>query len=144
MTLFTIGFSGKSAESFFSSLGDAGVRRLLDIRLNPAGQLSGFAKARDLPFFLHALCRIEYHYVPTLAPPRFLLDSYRSKLIDWSEYERVYLATLKERAAASSVNADLLEAGCLLCSEESSRRCHRRLAAEFLANHFPALRVQHL
>jgi uncharacterized protein (DUF488 family) len=44
MKLFTIGFTQKSAETFFTKLRKAGVRRLIDIRLNNQSQLAGFAK----------------------------------------------------------------------------------------------------
>ena len=44
LKLFTIGFTKKSAERFFTLLKDAGVKRVLDIRLNNVSQLSGFAK----------------------------------------------------------------------------------------------------
>ena len=53
-TICTIGFAGKTAEEFFSLLTEAGVTRLIDIRENRAGQLSGFAKYPDLEFFLKA------------------------------------------------------------------------------------------
>lgn len=32
MTLFTIGFAGKSAEQFFGILAQAGIRRVIDVR----------------------------------------------------------------------------------------------------------------
>jgi hypothetical protein len=46
--LFTIGFTQKSAEEIFSKLVDAGVRRILDVRLPNSSQLSGFEKGRGL------------------------------------------------------------------------------------------------
>jgi uncharacterized protein (DUF488 family) len=48
MRLYTIGFTQKSAETFFDLLRQHGVQRLVDIRLNPNGQLSGFAKQNPL------------------------------------------------------------------------------------------------
>lgn len=144
MTVYTIGFSGKSAEHFFTLLREAGVRRILDTRLNPAGQLSGFAKARDLPYFLNVLCGIEYHYLPVLAPPVDLLAGYRNKEIDWPGYALIYQRTLEDRAAENYVPPELLHGGCLLCSEDRPDRCHRRLAAEYLKTHHPALAIRHL
>lgn len=144
MTLYTIGFSGKSAERFFTRLREAGVRRVLDTRLNPAGQLSGFAKARDLPYFLSALCGIEYHPLPALAPPTDLLEGYRTKKIDWSGYALIYLRTLKDRAVENHIPRERLDDGCLLCSEDLPAHCHRRLAAEYLMAHHPGLDVKHL
>ena len=45
---FTIGFTKKSARSFFTKLHNAGVIRIVDVRLNNSSQLAGFAKARRL------------------------------------------------------------------------------------------------
>ena len=46
--LYTIGFTQKTAEGFFALLKTNGVKVLVDIRLKPDSQLSGFAKGRDL------------------------------------------------------------------------------------------------
>ena len=48
MKVFTIGFTKKSAEAFFTSLRKAGVKRLVDVRLNNVSQLAGFTKRDDL------------------------------------------------------------------------------------------------
>src|SRR5260370_434918 len=74
--LCTIGFTGKTAEEFFTLLSDAGVRQGIDIRQNRTGQLSGFAKHPDLSFFLKTIPGIEYLHEPLLAPPPELLNSY--------------------------------------------------------------------
>ena len=63
MKLFTIGFTKKSAEEFFTHLQKAGVRRIVDIRLNTTSQIAGFAKARDLKYFLNT-----QHSKLTVAP----------------------------------------------------------------------------
>ena len=67
MKLFTIGFTKKSAEKFFSMLIDAGVRRMIDIRLNNTSQLAGFAKKDDLIYFLKKIGDIDYIHWPELA-----------------------------------------------------------------------------
>lgn len=80
MKLYTIGFTQKHAETFFALLRQNGVRRLVDIRLNPGGQLSGFAKQEDLPYFLaHLADGCGYLHLPELAPTKELLTEYRSK-----------------------------------------------------------------
>src|SRR5712691_12718499 len=50
-TLCTIGFAGKTAEEFFRLLQEAGVTKVIDVRENRGGQLSGFAKFPDVAFF---------------------------------------------------------------------------------------------
>ena len=51
ITLYTIGFTKKSAEQFFDLLRDNGVKQLVDVRINNTSQLAGFAKGKDLEFF---------------------------------------------------------------------------------------------
>lgn len=77
MQLFTIGFTRKSAENFFKKLCNAGVKRVIDIRLNIVSQLAGFAKKDDLSYFLKTICAIEYTHVPDLAPTQDILDEYK-------------------------------------------------------------------
>lgn len=60
MDIYTIGFTQTTAEHFFDRLKTADVGRLLDVRLNNSSQLAGFAKARDLPFFLRELMGATY------------------------------------------------------------------------------------
>jgi len=143
MTLFTIGFTRKSAEEFFTRLRQAGVKRLLDTRRNPDSQLAGFAKRRDLPYFLEALAGIDYAYLADLAPTREMLTAYRGDG-DWTAYERRYLALLRRRAVETRLDPTLLDHACLLCSEATPEHCHRRLAAEYLARHHAGLTVVHL
>jgi uncharacterized protein (DUF488 family) len=68
MEIYTIGFTQTTAERFFTRLGGVGVRRLLDVRLNNTSQLAGFAKAKDLPYFLQELVGATYEHEPLLAP----------------------------------------------------------------------------
>ena len=59
MKIFTIGFTKKSAETFFTRLQQAGVARLVDVRLNNVSQLAGFAKRDDLRYFAKTICGID-------------------------------------------------------------------------------------
>ena len=68
MKIFTIGFTKKSAENFFSLIKKSNVSTLLDVRLNNVSQLAGYAKRDDLRFFLKEICGTEYIHVPELAP----------------------------------------------------------------------------
>ena len=68
--LYTIGFTKKAAETFFTLLGDNGVRKILDIRISPQSQLSGYAEASDLKFFAGRLglgCEHNVDFAPTKA-----------------------------------------------------------------------------
>ena len=135
MTLFTIGFTKKSAESFFESLISNGVQLLVDVRRNTHSQLAGFAKGDDLPYFLRRLGGIAYASFPDLAPTKELLSGYRKKEVSWEEYETVYRELVKSRDACRQflLRFANYETVCLLCSEATPERCHRRLAAELIA-----------
>lgn len=129
---YTIGFSGKSAERFFDLLRQHNVRLVLDVRLWNRSQLAGFTKARDLQFFLRAILDADYLHLPILAPTKELLDRYKKKQISWADYESVYLQILAERNVEAALDSDLFTDACLLCSEATAQKCHRRLAAEYL------------
>ncbi len=79
MKLFTIGFTRKSAEVFFTRLQEAGVRRIVDVRLNNVSQLAGFSKKDDLRYFANAICNIDYIHLLDLAPTAAILDPYKRK-----------------------------------------------------------------
>lgn len=146
MRLYTIGFAGKRAERFFDLLRDHGVRRLIDIRLKPGGQLAGFAKGDDLPYFLQRLADgCDYLRLPALAPAPHMLKDYRADG-DWERYAARFEQLMDERGVPEALGRSLFEAQpcCLLCSEPTPEHCHRRLAAERLARAWPAVEIIHL
>jgi len=144
ITLFTIGFTGKSAQEFFEILRGAGVRRLVDTRLNNVSQLAGFTKKRDLEYFLRAVADIDYAHELQLAPTKDILDSYKKKKIDWDQYERGFLQLMESRQPDKQFGPDELDRACLLCSEPTAEHCHRRLVAEYLKSHWDGVEIQHL
>jgi uncharacterized protein (DUF488 family) len=144
MNIFTIGFTKKSAEQFFTSLTNAGVQRLLDVRLNNVSQLAGFTKKEDLRYFAKAICGIDYHHLRDLAPTKEMLDAYKKEKGPWPAYEKKFLALMRTRQIAKTVKKSLLDGSCLLCSEETPDQCHRRLVAEYLQSHWPNVEIHHL
>ena len=133
LTIYTIGFTKKSAEDFFSALRNSGAKHLLDIRLNNKSQLTGFTKRDDLCYFLKRLINMEYHEIPELAPEESMLKEYR-KTKDWDKYARSYMELIRSRQSEKRISPELFEKGIvLLCSEPKADHCHRRLAAEYLA-----------
>jgi len=133
---FTIGFTKKSAEEFFTKLHDAGVQRIVDVRLNNSSQLAGFAKQRDLKFFLKSLHDIDYVHLPDLAPTKDILDTYKKHKGEWSVYEREFMELMAKRSIEKSTSKEAIENGCLLCSEHDVEHCHRRLVLEYLKDHW--------
>jgi uncharacterized protein (DUF488 family) len=134
IAIFTIGFTKKKAEYFFEKLKKAGVKRIVDVRLNNSSQLAGFAKKDDLIYFLKEIGGMEYVHIPELAPTKDILDAYKKQKGDWSAYERKFIELMKNRHIEDKIPKEVLNEGCLLCSEDTPQHCHRRLVAEYLKN----------
>ena len=146
MNLYTIGFTQKSAQEFFELLSSHKVQRLVDIRINPHGQLSGFAKQEDLPYFLNKLGNnCQYIHMPELAPTKEILKDYRNDG-DWPRYVTLFQELMDERNIPESLDRADFETVtcCLLCSEATPQQCHRRLVAERLASHWRNVKIIHL
>jgi uncharacterized protein (DUF488 family) len=146
--LCTIGFAGKTAQEFFALLEGAKVRKVIDIRQNRGGQLSGFAKYPDIAFLLDRVAGIAYQHQPALAPTPEILKAYR-KSRDWAIYESAFLSLMKERGVPEQIApADFAGATAMLCSEAGPEKCHRRLVADLLAEQWcgkdHSVEVRHL
>ncbi len=143
MNLFTIGFSKKSAEDFFTILKINNITRLIDVRLNNKSQLAGFTNAKHLPYLLR-IHNIDYLYRPDLAPTKELLKGYRDKLVSWDEYRKRYKELLLKRKIIEEIDFRIFENSVLLCSEPTAEKCHRRLLAEYLAKGNIEIIIKHL
>lgn len=137
LKLFTVGFTKKTAEHFFEMLAENGVKRIIDVRLKNTSGLSGFSKKNDLKYFLKKIGNIDYTHLTELAPTAEILDAYKKKEITWTEYERKYNELIYTRNIENSVSDEILEGGCLLCSEHDHFHCHRRLITEYLGEKYP-------
>ena len=142
--LYTIGFAKKSAEDFFSILKLNHIETLIDVRLNNVSQLAGFTKKKDLQYFLKELCGIAYSHKSELAPTKEILDAYKKKEISWSDYEIKYKDLLFARHVSTKVDPCELNMSCLLCSEPTADKCHRRLLAEYLQGYLENIVICHL
>lgn len=117
---------------------------MVDVRLNNGSQLAGFAKKDDLGFFLRQICGMEYIHLPSLAPTKELLGAYRKGQIDWLTYEGRFTALMRERKIEKTMSRDVLDNGCLLCSEDQPHQCHRRLVVEYLDREWGGVDAFHL
>ena len=142
--LYTIGFTGKPAEKFFNLLTNSGVKKVVDTRINNVSQLAGFAKGSDLKFFVKEIGNMDYEHKIDFAPTKELLVRYREKQITWPEYETEYLNLLDMRKVSQKTNIEQLHENCLLCSEHTPEKCHRRLLAEYLKHVRGDIQIIHL
>ena len=145
MKVYSIGFTGKSAEKFFELIkSQSAIKTLVDVRLNNISQLAGFTKKNDLKYFLKELCNVEYAHVPDLAPTKEMLDPYKKGNISWEVYEDKFLNLMAQRNI-ERIDTSLIQDSCLLCSEHKPHHCHRRLVIEYLNNHWDTdFEVKHL
>jgi len=143
--IYTIGFTKRTAAGFFGALKAAGIKQLIDVRLNNRSQLAGFTKRDDLAYFLREVCAADYCHEPLLAPTQEMLDAYKKSKGSWEEYERRFLALMAAREVEKRIDRDLFAVlAVLLCSEATPEHCHRRLVAEYLRDHWGAVEIIHL
>lgn len=121
------------------------MKNILDIRLNNRSQLAGFAKKKDLEYFLQTICGASYRHLPLLAPTQEILDDLKKRKGAWLQYEDAFLALMRERGVIDNVDKEVFEEpSCLLCSELTAEHCHRRLVIEALHHRWPDLEITHL
>lgn len=142
---FTIGFTQSDASNFFERLLEAGVKKIIDVRLNNSSQLAGFAKVSDLPYLLQKIGKIEYTHEPLLAPTKDILDQYKKQKGSWQTYESQFKELMARRQIEKKYAPADFSGGCLLCSEAKPHHCHRRLVCEYLNEKWNgSLVVKHL
>jgi len=96
LVVYTIGFAKKNLRQFIAKLKEAGIKKVIDVRLNNTSQLAGYAKKDDLEYIL-SLVDIGYEHHPELAPTEELLKKFKKKQIRWQDYEKEYNNILLQR-----------------------------------------------
>lgn len=142
--IYTIGFTKKSAEKFFTALKSHGVKTIYDVRLNNESQLAGFTKMKDLKYFLKVICQIDYIHCVELAPTQDILNDFKKQLIDWNSYEKLFVELIDRRKVSDKLNPADLDGACLLCSEEKPSECHRTLVANYLKKKWNNVDIIHI
>jgi len=141
--LFNIGFTQKDAKMFFGILKANQIDCLVDVRLNPNGQLSRFAFEKDLPFFLEQLVDgCKYVHRADLAPTKELLKEVRDKNCamskDYKLFEKAFMLQLERSSRIGNFVEQFkgYRNVVLLCSEPTTDKCHRRLVSDMLLKKF--------
>ena len=130
--IYTVGVSGLSAEDFFERLKKAGVKKVIDTRLWAGSQLAGFAKKKDLPYFLKEIVGIDYEYRKELAPSDDILKPFKNNQLSWADYEIQYIDLIDHRNIANILRPDEVHEACFLCACKTEHNCHRSLLVEYL------------
>jgi len=131
--LYTIGYEGKSIDTFLQHLIRAKIKNLIDVRNNPVSRKYGFSKKS-----LSGLCsklNIEYIHMPDLGVPSKLrqrLETFEDYQNLLNRYEKEIIPKLKEeRKQAEEYTLD--KPSALVCFEADVRCCHRSRLAKALA-----------
>ena len=143
LTLFTIGYQGRTVAELIGALRDAGAERLVDVRAFPSSRMKGFSKTPLAAALADA--GIAYEHARALGNPRPMRDRYRSGDVTGGAAE--YRAHI-EREASAELDALAATLGttatCVLCLERDHAACHRDVVAAALAARVPRLEVVHL
>jgi len=142
--IFTIGYAGRNAHQFFSTLKQTGIKKVIDVRLYNTSQLAGFAKKQDIEYFLRVIVGADYIHLSIMAPTKQLLNNYKKGLISWQQYETQFKEIIAHRQIEKRIMPQDADMVCFLCSEAKADNCHRRLVAEYLAEHWQNASIHHL
>lgn len=127
MTVYTIGYGGRTVDQFLSLLTEHGIRTVVDVRLRPDRAHSGewvYAKSPDRGIVVRLnQVGIGYCSLPELGN---LFFEFTDSL---ARYERLF-----EHAGDLLIKRllDVDPPFALLCAENRAADCHRTTIAEFL------------
>jgi uncharacterized protein (DUF488 family) len=131
LSVWTIGYQGRTIGDFLAVLTGAGVELLVDIRSKPVSRKPGFSRTTlERHLAGHG---IEYLHLGALGMPLDLLAQSRS-LRDKTPLLVAYRERIGTQQAAIDELYGLLgrQRTCLLCFEADLRQCHRLIMAERL------------
>lgn len=143
--LSTIGYEGRSLESYLNELLRAGVSLLCDVRRNPISRKYGFSKGA-----LTKGCEgvgIAYEHLPDLgiaSEQRRSLETQEDYDILFEEYERVSLPAQGEALAKILGWIGSGQHVALTCYERSPEQCHRHCVAEAIQSELGKGRITNL
>lgn len=131
--LLTIGYEGRSLESYLNELLRSGVTILCDVRRNPLSRKYGFSKGT-----LSKACAgvgIRYEHLPELG----IASEARQGLATQADYDELFAeyerTALPRQGVALGIIAGWIAAGdrvALTCYERLPEQCHRHCVAEAL------------
>ena len=129
----TIGYEGRTLESYLNELLRSGVTLLCDARRNPISRKYGFSKST-----LSKGCEgvgIRYEHLPELgiaSEQRQSLETQADYDALFAEYERTNLPQRTAALAKIAAWVGAGERGALTCYERLPQQCHRHCVAEAL------------
>ena len=144
MEVYTAGFAKWLAEDFFNILKKYKIDKLIDIRLRPNSQLSGFTRQVNFSYFLKELSNVNYEHRTELAPTKELLHKRRNENLTWEEFESQYINQLTSEILENYLVEISEEKIIFLCSEAEPNFCHRQILTNELLKIDSSLNIIHL
>ena len=128
MTIYTIGYEGRTVESFIAGLKAERITHLIDVREMPLSRKRGFSKTALAQVLEGA--GIRYSHVKALGCPKPIRDRFRHDH-DWARYTRDFMRYLQAQAEVIAALRVAVrgERSCLMCFEADFDRCHRTFVA---------------
>lgn len=135
--LFTIGYEGRSLESFMNILVQNDVHLLCDVRKNPLSRKFGFTKDRLEQ--TTKVMGIKYLHIPSLgieSAKRKSLDTQADYLTLFDEYKK---ALPYHKSQLESLYKQLCSHVriALMCFEKEPEMCHRHVIRDYLCSEYP-------
>jgi len=130
--VFTIGYEGRTTDSFITSLRAKGIKQVIDVRETPFSRKKGFSK-NTLTETL-APEGIDYVHMPKLGSPKVIRDRYRSggSLEQFFQEYSDYVEGQQEELM-KLLQLILSKRSVLMCFEKSHTVCHRSILAKKLS-----------
>jgi len=133
--LFTIGYEGTNLDCVLTTLRDAGVSHLVDIRAVPQSRKPGFSK-RLLAASVEA-AGMHYTHLRGLGTPKAGRDAVRHGEV--ARMHAIFARHMQTHEAeidlARAITIAERERACLLCFERDHVHCHRDIVADLIRAH---------
>lgn len=141
MKLFTIGYEGATQDEVLSTLKQAGVKRVIDVRALPLSRRPGFSKT-SLRLALEEE-GIDYINLKALGtPPEGRAAAHAGRYAEMAAIYAGQLELPEAMVAVEQMRAFAAEQpSALLCFEREPVHCHRQLLINAVA---PEAEVEHL
>ena len=143
--LFTIGYEGKSLESYLNILIQQDIKVLCDVRKNPVSRKYGFSK-KTLQNACEAV-NIKYFHLPELG----IISEKRKNLNSQSDYDDLFIeyeqSVIPNQSKTIKFISDLINnysRVALTCFEALPKQCHRTIVANAVTNLDEKTPLKHL
>lgn len=125
-TIYTIGHSNHSSETFVRLLTEAKIEVLVDVRSNPTSSWVSYANPRDLKHILEA-AGIKYLYLGDVLGGRPDDPECYDQQTGKADYQAMQIKALFQRGLRRLLEGSKKHRICVMCAEENPSSCHRNL-----------------